>query len=137
MKTESMTVTEPVLIMAFNRPDHLGLLLDRLAEVQPQTIYFAVDGPRPERPGEDLKVQQVRELASRITWTTDIHTMFQDENHGCGLGVSNAITWFFSHVERGIILEDDVIPDPSFFPFCTELLDLFAAKGQKADYLFG
>lgn len=120
-----MTVTEPILIMAFNRPDHLSVLLDRLAEVQPQTIYFAVDGPRTDRIGEELKVQQVRNLRSRINWTSDVHTLFQDSNHGCGLGVSNAITWFFENVERGIILEDDVIPDPTFFPFCTELLDRY------------
>lgn len=118
-----MAITEPVLVMAFNRPDHLGILLDRLAEVQPNTVYFAVDGPRPDRIGETEKVAQVRELRSRITWTTDVHTLFQDTNHGCGQGVSKAITWFFENVERGIILEDDIIPDPSFFPFCTELLN--------------
>jgi hypothetical protein len=120
-----MTIAEPVLIMAFNRPDHLSVLLDRLAEVQPATIYFAVDGPRPDKAGEKEKVAQVRELRSRITWTDDVHTLFQDTNHGCGQGVSNAITWFFDNVERGIILEDDIIPDPSFFPFCTELLDRY------------
>ncbi len=132
MKTGAMSVTEPVLIMAFNRPDHLSILLDRLAEVQPQTIYLAVDGPRPDRVGEAEKVAQVRELRSRITWTTDVHTLFQDTNHGCGQGVSNAITWFFENVERGIILEDDIIPNPSFFPFCTELLDRY----QNDDRVF-
>jgi len=38
------------------------------------------------------------------------------------MAVSSAITWFFDHVEQGIILEDDCLPDPSFFPYCEELL---------------
>jgi len=132
MKTEIMGVTEPVLIMAFNRPDHLSVLLDRLAEIEPSTVYFAVDGPRGDRVGEAEKVAQVQALRSRITWTTDVHTLFQEDNHGCGEGVSLAITWFFDNVERGIILEDDIIPDHSFFPFCTELLDRY----QNDDRVF-
>ena len=41
---------------------------------------------------------------------------------GCGAAVSGAITWFFENVEAGIILEDDCLADPSFFPFCEEML---------------
>lgn len=60
-----------------------------------------------------------------IDWTTDIHTQFQDSNLGCGVGVSSAISWFFAHEERGIILEDDILPRESFFGFCSELLDRY------------
>ena len=48
--------------------------------------------------------------------------MFRDENLGCGFAVCSAITWFFDQVEEGIILEDDCLPDLSFFRFCSELL---------------
>ncbi len=117
--------TEAVLIMAFNRPDLLRVLLDRLRLVAPTTIYVAIDGARPSREGEIERVQECRDLVSSIDWPCEIHTQFQDKNLGCGLGVSTAISWFFAHVERGIILEDDIIPDPSFFPYCTELLDRY------------
>ena len=117
-----MTVTTPVLVMAFNRPDHLSVLLERLRQVRPTRVFVAVDGPRPDRPGEDEQVQACRDLVSSIDWTDDVTTLFQSSNLGCGLGVSTAISWFFEHVEEGIILEDDVIPDPSFFGFCSELL---------------
>jgi hypothetical protein len=36
--------------------------------------------------------------------------------------VSRAVDWFFEHVEEGIILEDDCLPDASFFDFCQQLL---------------
>lgn len=116
---------EPVLVMGFNRPDHLAVLLDRLREVKPTRLYVALDGPRPDRPGERDKVLACRDLVDTIDWSCELQTQFQDGNLGCGSGVSAAITWFFTHVERGIILEDDIIPDPTFFGFCAELLERY------------
>jgi len=121
----AIEVTEPVLVIAFNRPDHLRTLIESLRQVQPRRVFFAVDGPRPDRPDESAKVQGCRDLASTIDWPCDLVTLFQETNLGCGLGVSTAISWFLDQVERGIILEDDIIPDPSFFGFCTELLDRY------------
>jgi hypothetical protein len=46
-------------------------------------------------------------------------------NQGCRLGVSLAITWFFEQVEEGIILEDDCVPHPDFFPYCATLLERY------------
>ena len=120
-----MTCTEPVLVMAFNRPDHLKVLIERLRIVQPQRIYLAVDGPRESRAGEAEKVADCQQLAAEIDWPCEVQTLFQENNLGCGLGVSTAISWFFEHEERGIILEDDIIPDPSFFPYCAELLERY------------
>jgi hypothetical protein len=120
-----VTVREPVLVMAFNRPDHLAVLIDRLREVRPERLFVAIDGPRPARAGEEARVQACRDLVSTVDWPGEVQTLFQESNLGCGRGVSTAITWFFSQVERGIILEDDIIPDPSFFPYCTELLDRY------------
>ncbi len=120
-----MIVTEPVLVVAFNRPDHLAVLIQRLREVQPQQLYVAIDGPRPGRSDEIQRVQACRDLANTVDWPCEVRTLFQESNLGCGLGVSTAISWFFDHEERGIILEDDIIPDPSFFPFCQELLERY------------
>ena len=118
-----VTVTEPILVIAFNRPDHLRILIDRLRELQPKKIYFAVDGPRKENDTDADTVGQCKDLAHSIDWDCEGLTNFQESNLCCGLGVSTAITWFFGNEERGIILEDDIIPDPSFFSFCAELLE--------------
>ena len=119
------TTDEAVLLIAFNRPDHLTVLIDRLRQVQPVRVYLAVDGPRPERPDEADKVLACQALAADIDWPCEVSTLFREQNLGCGLGVSSAISWFFEHEERGLILEDDIIPDPTFFPFCAELLDRY------------
>lgn len=118
-------MSEPILVMAFNRPEHLAILIERLRVIGPQQIFVAIDGPRSDRLGEQARVQACRDLVETIDWPCDVRTLFQESNLGCGLGVATAITWFFSQVERGIILEDDIIPDPSFFGFCAELLERY------------
>lgn len=118
-------MSEPLLLIAFNRPDHFAQLIERLRETEPQRIYVAVDGPRPNHPTDTERVQQTRDLIATIDWTDDVHTLIQETNLGCGQGVSTALTWFFDHEERGIILEDDILPRESFFDFCAELLDRY------------
>lgn len=125
MNSRAVTITEPILLLAFNRPDYLEGLISRLREVQPTRLFVAIDGPRADRPDEAVKVQTCRELVSTIDWPCEVKTLFQDSNLGCGLGVSTAITWFFENVERGIILEDDLEPDTSFYGYCAELLDRY------------
>lgn len=118
-----MSVSEPVLIIGFNRPQHLQVLLNRLANLGVDDLYVAIDGPR--NPEEELLVAECREMVRDIDWASRVHTNFQKTNLGCGLGVTTAITWFFDNVERGIILEDDIVPHPTFFDFCSELLDRY------------
>ncbi|MCW7466234.1 hypothetical protein [Leptospira levettii] len=122
----------PVLLIAFNRPDLAEFTLKRIIEANPSKIYFAVDGARIEKPGEEDKVKRVRNLVSLIPKFIPFEVRFSDSNHGCREGVSSAITWFFTNEESGIILEDDCFPDLSFFPFCEALLIKY-----KDDYQIG
>ena len=110
----------PVAVIAFNRPDHLSVLLERLKEVNPGSIWFVVDGARHEQ--ERYAVDQVKNLIESIDWCPDIHTNFSEYNMGCRKRVTSGLDWFFRTNEAGIILEDDCIPLTSFFSFCEELL---------------
>lgn len=120
-----MTSAEPVLLIGFNRPDLMARVIDRIKQAEPQQLFIAVDGPRPDRPEDLGRAQACRDLSESVDWPCEVHTLFQEENLGCGRGVSTAISWFFDHVERGIILEDDILPDSSFFAFCAELLERY------------
>ena len=120
-----MSTTEPVLLIAFNRPELFEQLITRLRDVRPQRVYVAIDGPRTNHAADRDLVRRTQLLAESIDWTTDVKTLFQESNLGCGLGVSTALSWFFAHESRGIVLEDDVLPQPSFFDFCSELLDRY------------
>lgn len=115
----------PILLLLFNRPEHTAAVLERLSLVQPKTLYVHCDGPRAHIQGEAEKVAAVQASLSRIDWPCEIKKFFREENAGLRDGVSGALNWFFQEVEKGIVLEDDCLPDPSFFPFCEELLERY------------
>jgi hypothetical protein len=115
---------KPILFLIFNRIEHSSKVFESIRAIQPSRLYIAADGPRLSILGEKEKCNQVRDLIlHQIDWDCEVYTLFRETNLGCGLAVSSAISWFFDHVDDGIILEDDCLPDETFFYFCSELLD--------------
>lgn len=113
----------PVLFLVFNRLDVTQQVFATIRQAKPTKLYIACDGPRAHKVGEDKIVAQLRQhLLDNIDWQCEVLTLFRDKNLGCGLAVSQAITWFFEHEPMGIILEDDCLPSQSFFTFCDEML---------------
>lgn len=116
----------PILFLIFNRPSVTSRVFQEIKKIQPATLYVASDGPRKSKPGESEICDFTRKLVlENISWECDVKCLFRDENLGCKSAVSSAINWFFENEERGIILEDDCLPEPSFFHFCEELLEKF------------
>jgi len=104
----------------------LRQVIDAIRPVAPTLLFVACDGPNPTRPGEAEKVAATRAvIEDEIDWPCQIEKLYSDVNQGCSIGPSRAITWFFDHVEEGIILEDDCVPHPDFFPYCTALLERY------------
>jgi len=120
-----MSDTVPVLLVIFNRPGKTRRVIEALRQVKPARLFVAADGPRAGRPDDVEKCRLARQAALEIDWPCDLQTRFLDENVGCGLGVASGISWFFGHVDYGIIIEDDCVPHPHLFPFCGELLERF------------
>ncbi len=121
-----MSYPVPILLIAFNRPETTREVIAILQEIKPRRLYLACDGPRPSRPNDIALCNSVRELlTTSINWDCEVNCLMRHGNLGCRLGVSSAIDWFFEHEEEGVILEDDILPEPSFFPYCQELLERY------------
>jgi hypothetical protein len=99
--------------------------MERIRQAEPPKLFVGADGPRPDHPDDTKNCEEAREVATRVDWDCEVHTLFRDENLGLKEAVSSAITWFFEHVEKGIILEDDCVPHPTFFPYCENLLERY------------
>lgn len=120
----------PILYLCFNRLEEVKQTFPILQQIRPERLYIAADGPR-DIPGEAQACQEVRQFVlSEITWPCEVKTLFRDNNVGCKHGVASAITWFFSYETQGIILEDDCVPDLTFFPYCRELLAHYQDQEQ-------
>jgi hypothetical protein len=126
----------PVLFLIFNRPDTTKKVFERIRGIQPRSLYISADGPRENRTDEDEKCREARKIIEKIDWECDIKTNFSEKNLGCRVGVSSGIHWFFSHVTEGIILEDDCLPDLSFFHFCETLLAYYR-KDERIMHIGG
>ena len=113
----------PILLNVFNRPAETERVLSILRDLKPEKLYVHCDGPRQDNEKDMENVKVVHQLIKEgVNWPCDLHLLWQDTNLGCGQGPATAITWFFSNVEAGIILEDDCCPHPDFFHYCQQLL---------------
>lgn len=115
-----------ILFLIFKRPNITAQVFEVIRKAQPARLYIAADGARANQADDTEKVSMTRQVVlCGIDWPCEVKTLFRETNLGCRIAVSSAIDWFFEHEEEGIILEDDCLPDLSFFKFCEELLEYY------------
>lgn len=115
----------PVAFIIFNRPDTTERVFEKIRQAQPPKLLVVADGPRANRQGEVEKCTAARAIIGRVDWNCEVLMNYSDTNMGCKQRVSNGLNWVFDNVEEAIILEDDCLPDLTFFRFCDELLEKY------------
>ena len=120
-----MPIETPVGFLIFNRPDTTKQVFQAIARVKPRTLLVVCDGPRNDRPGEARRVEATRAIIDQVNWPCTVKTNYADENMGCKKRIVSGLEWIFQHTEEAIILEDDCLPESSFFSFCENLLDRY------------
>ena len=118
-------VNTPVALLIFNRPETTERVFNAIARAKPSKLLVIADGPRENRIGEAEKCEQTRAIINKVNWDCEVITNFSTSNLGCKVRVASGIDWIFEQVEEAIILEDDCLPDPSFFRFCDEMLERY------------
>ncbi|HLA28903.1 MAG TPA: hypothetical protein VJZ49_13530 [Syntrophales bacterium] len=107
----------------FNRPDLTRIVFEVIRKAQPLKLLLIADGPRADRPGEAEKCDATRAIVEQVDWPCEVLNNYSDTNLGCKRRVTSGLDWVFSTVPEAIILEDDCLPNPTFFRFCAELLE--------------
>ena len=120
-----MSLSTPVTFIIFNRPDKAAKVFAEIRKAKPSKLFVIGDGPRAGKEGEAEKVAEGRRIIESVDWPCEVKTNFAEKNMGARRRVASGLDWVFSHVGETIILEDDCLPDQSFFPFCQELLDRY------------
>lgn len=115
----------PILFLVFNRPEETKKVFEQILKINPSNIYVAADGPRENNESDRLKCKEVRSIFEEYKGDMQIRTFFRKENLGCKKAISSGIRWFFEQVEMGIIVEDDCLPDTSFFYYCEKMLHYY------------
>jgi hypothetical protein len=118
----------PVVLIAFNRPDLTAQVFERIREWKPRELVLVVDGPRKGNSLDGDLVAQVKDIIRQVDWPCSVTEDFADTNLGLRQRISSGLTGVFATHDAAIILEDDCVPDLSFFPFAEELLARYAAE---------
>src|SRR5690349_8110734 len=115
-----MSLSTPIALFIFNRPDLTRIALEAIAQVQPQKLLIVADAARSQ--DEAQMCEQARANSLRVDWPCEVLTNFAETNLGCKERVASGLDWVFNEVDEAIIIEDDCLADPSFFTFAEQLL---------------
>lgn len=114
-----------VLLIFFTRQDTLREVFARIREARPARLFLYQDGPREGRADDRENILACREIVSHVDWDCEVHTLYQEQNYGADESGYLADTWAFSQTDKCLVLEDDVVPELSYFAFCKEMLDRY------------
>lgn len=113
----------PVLLLFFSRVEQTKRVFEKIRKVRPKKLYLFQDGPRENFVDEKNKIKECRNvIEGMIDWNCEVHRNYHDNNLGCDPSGYLSRKWVFETESKAIILEDDCVPDESFFRFCQEML---------------
>jgi hypothetical protein len=114
----------PVVLRIFNRSHCLGRVVSALRRAGARQLLVIADGPRPDHPADAAACRQARAVVEAIDWA-DLSWWIADTNLGPDRAAIQGLDWAFERVDEAIILEDDTVPAPDFFPWCAAMLDRY------------
>lgn len=119
----------PIILFVYNRPEHTLKTLSALQknELASQSeLYIFSDGSKNESDKE--LVNTVRKIISTCSGFKNITIHSQEINKGLANSIISGVTEIITIHERVIVLEDDIITEPSFLSFCNNALSFYEDK---------
>ena len=117
-------LTTPVAFIIFRRLEFTERVMAAIAEIKPcKLAYYRLTAHARNVLTTSKLTPLPRAVIDCVDWDCGVIKNYSDVNLKCGGRVAGGITWVFEHVQESIILEDDCVPDPSFFRFSQELLE--------------
>jgi hypothetical protein len=115
-----------VALILFRRPELTARVFERIREARPPALFLIADGPRAGNAADDeRRCEQARATVERVDWPCEVTRDYADANMGLKRRIPSGLDRVFGEVEEAIVLEDDCLPHPFFFPFCEELLERY------------
>ena len=103
----------------------MAAVFEEIKKARPSRLFLACDGAREGNQRDVEAIEECKKIVETVDWECQVYTNYSKENLGCGRGPSNAISWAFEYTDELVILEDDCVPDSTFFPFMKEMLEKY------------
>lgn len=121
-------VKTPIAFFIYNRPALTKKVFAEIAKARPSKLFIVADGPSTN--SNSQLCEEARQITYEINWPCEVRRNFSDIKLGCRRRISSGINWVFSQVEEIILIEDDILPHPSFFRYCDEMLERYRNNQQ-------
>ena len=119
----------PVIVFAYNRPEHLRRTLGELAKntlAKESVLYVFCDGAKPNASKEQIAlVEKVREVANAAIGFSEIHVVCAEKNKGLANSIIGGVSEVINKHGRVIVLEDDLLTSPYFLKYMNMALDKY------------
>jgi len=121
----------PVVLFAYNRPDHLRRTVDSLREnslAKGTDVIAFSDGAKKE--GDAAAISAIRGYLKAVTGFRSIKVIERARNFGLSRSVVDGVTEVLRTYDRAIIVEDDLILSSVFLGYMNDALDRYAEVEQ-------
>ena len=100
------------------------MVCEAIKNVRPSKLYLIADGPSSDE--EIAQCQDTRNaVEENISWECEIEKIYSETNLGCARRIKTGLDIVFNKEGKAIILEDDTLPNISFFKFCEYCLEKY------------
>ena len=122
----------PIVLFAYDRPDHLMQTLDALSKniyASDSILYVFVDGPKNNASTDVLlRIKNVQQIVQNIKGFAHLEYHFSDQNIGCRDSIIQGISYVLKKHEYVIVMEDDIITSPAFLSYMNSALHYYANR---------
>lgn len=110
----------PVALFIFKRLKAVDIV-KRIGQIKPKKLYILADNGRND---EEKKLAEEcrRQVEAAVNWDCEIIKNYAEENRGVYENIGEGAKWVLRQEKWAIFLEDDNLPEVSFFRFCEEML---------------
>lgn len=114
----------PICLFIFQRKDTVLRIIERISQVKPKKIYLMSDQGR----NDDEKQRVIecrRAVENAINWDCEVIKDYASVNRGVFDNIGLGALRVFENEETAIFLEDDNLPEITFFQYCKEMLEKY------------
>lgn len=125
----------PIALFVYNRPDHTRRTLSYLQKnvlANDSKLYIFSDGAK--TPADEQKVQEVRDLVTRITGFKSVKLIARQHNMGLANSIIDGVTQLVKDFGKVIVFEDDLLSSPYTLEYFNEALTRYKDE-EKAMHI--
>lgn len=119
----------PVLVIGYKRVNTLRVILEKCLKKTNSVIFVSMDGVNGEANQFENAARDLVRLLHREN-PDRFRVRLHDRNLGSAVNVISSLDWFYSEVNRGVILEDDCVPEDTFFEYAVSALSFIESESR-------